>query len=42
MTRAATQEELELGEGISYRLWHFIVRYITPIGVAVVFAYNLL
>ncbi len=42
MTRAATQEELEMGEGIGYRLWHFIVRYITPIGVTVVFAYNLL
>jgi len=37
MSRAATVEELGMGEGFSYKLWRFLVRYITPIAVVIVF-----
>ena len=37
MKRAATVEELELGDGPAYRLWRLCVRFITPIAVIIVF-----
>ncbi len=42
MSRASTQEELELDESLGYWLWHVIIRYVTPVGVAIVFLYNLI
>ena len=30
-------EELAMGDGFSYRLWRFLVRYITPVAVLIVF-----
>jgi NSS family neurotransmitter:Na+ symporter len=37
MRRADTVEELDMGDGAAYRLWHFLVRYITPVAVIIVF-----
>lgn len=42
MSSKSSQEELEMGRGTGYGLWRFVIRYITPIGVAIVFLYNLL
>ncbi len=33
----ASRDELELGEGFAYMSWRFLVRYITPIAVMIVF-----
>ena len=41
MSRAATVEELGMGERFFYPLWRFLVRYITPIAVILVFLYAL-
>jgi NSS family neurotransmitter:Na+ symporter len=41
MARPSTQEELEMGNGAGYRLWRFLVRYITPLGILIVFLYNI-
>lgn len=40
MAKASTQDELGMGEGIGYTLWHFLVRFIAPIGVVLVFLYS--
>ena len=37
MSRSATEEELELGNESVFHLWRFLVRYITPIAVVIVF-----
>jgi NSS family neurotransmitter:Na+ symporter len=37
MDRESTQDELQLGESMGYRVWHFLVRYVTPLAVAIVF-----
>ena len=37
MSRAATLEELHMGDRFFYPLWRFLVRYITPIAVIIVF-----
>ena len=37
MSREATLEELNLGDGAVYRVWRFLVRYITPVAVILVF-----
>ena len=37
MTREATQDELHMKGGVGYLIWHFLLRYVTPLGVAVVF-----
>jgi NSS family neurotransmitter:Na+ symporter len=42
MSRAATQEELEMHDTLGYRQWHFVIRYVTPVGVLIVFAYSVL
>ena len=39
MSRADTVDELNMGDGVMYRLWRFLVRYITPVAVGVVFLY---
>jgi NSS family neurotransmitter:Na+ symporter len=42
MSRTATQDELEMHDTPGYRLWHFVIRFITPVGVLIVFAYSVL
>jgi NSS family neurotransmitter:Na+ symporter len=42
MSKQATQDELEMQDGPAYRLWRGIIRYVTPVGVLIVFVYNLL
>lgn len=37
MSRASTREELQAGESIVYRTWRFLVRYISPLLVVIVF-----
>jgi NSS family neurotransmitter:Na+ symporter len=37
MPRESTVDELEMGERFFYPLWRFLVRYITPIAVIIVF-----
>lgn len=39
MSQASTREELNMGGG--YTIWRFLIRYVTPVGVLVVFIYNL-
>ncbi len=41
MSRSSIQEELEMGNTVGFRLWRFVLRYITPVGVMIVFLYNL-
>jgi neurotransmitter:Na+ symporter, NSS family len=36
MPRAATLDELGGGDGVGYRLWRFLVRYVAPLAVALV------
>lgn len=37
MARSSSVDELELGDGMAYKCWYFIVRYIAPLGVLVIF-----
>ncbi|MDH5178865.1 MAG: sodium-dependent transporter [Gammaproteobacteria bacterium] len=37
MSREASMEELDLGNGILYKSWRLLVRYITPVAVIIVF-----
>jgi NSS family neurotransmitter:Na+ symporter len=37
MSRTSTVDELGLGDSISYKIWRFIVRYIAPLGVIIIF-----
>jgi len=37
MKRDDTLQELDMGDGPAYRLWHTLVCYITPVAVLVVF-----
>jgi NSS family neurotransmitter:Na+ symporter len=41
MSREATVEELGMGDRFFYPLWRFLVRYITPVAVSLVFLYAL-
>ena len=36
MSRQSTVEELGLGDGLLYRGWRFLVRYVTPVGITLV------
>jgi NSS family neurotransmitter:Na+ symporter len=40
MARQALENELSLG-GRGFRLWYGVLRYVTPVAVAIVFIYNL-
>jgi NSS family neurotransmitter:Na+ symporter len=42
MSKQSTLDELEMQDGPGYRLWRTIIRYVTPVGVLIVFVYNLL
>ena len=37
MSRKAVIEELGQGEGLLFQTWLFVVRYVTPIGVVIIF-----
>jgi NSS family neurotransmitter:Na+ symporter len=37
MAKASTADELAMGEGVKYRIWWMVIRYITPVAVIIVF-----
>jgi NSS family neurotransmitter:Na+ symporter len=37
MSRESTMDELHMGDRLFYPLWRFLVRYITPVAVSIVF-----
>jgi len=37
MSRESSIDEFSMGDGLAYKLWHFLVRYVTPIAVTIVF-----
>lgn len=37
MREISVRDELRMGESLSYRIWRFLVRFITPVGVTLVF-----
>jgi NSS family neurotransmitter:Na+ symporter len=37
MSRESSVQELDMGDDFFYRLWRFLVRYITPVAVTIVF-----
>jgi NSS family neurotransmitter:Na+ symporter len=41
LKRSATLEELQMTDGRLYRIWRFLVRYLVPIAIALVFVVNL-
>jgi len=41
LTRAATRDELGIADGLAYRAWRVLVRYIVPVAIGLVFAVNL-
>ncbi|KAF0193318.1 MAG: neurotransmitter:Na+ symporter NSS family [Gammaproteobacteria bacterium] len=42
MLRETTLQELAIGDGTGYRIWRFLIRYVTPLAVIVVFASGIL
>jgi NSS family neurotransmitter:Na+ symporter len=42
MSKQATSEELAIGDGAVYRAWRFVMRYLAPIAIAVIFVINFL
>jgi NSS family neurotransmitter:Na+ symporter len=41
MTKESSREALNMPDGPGYNIWRLLVRYVAPIGVAIVFVYNL-
>ncbi len=39
MHRSSTMDELSIGDGFRYALWHNVIRYVTPVAVVLVFLY---
>lgn len=37
MSKDASRDELDMGHGIAYQAWHFLVRYISPVAILIVF-----
>jgi len=37
MSRTSTRDELAMGQGLTYRLWRVLIRYIAPLAVVLVF-----
>ena len=37
MSKEASMEELDMDDGVFYKVWRFLVRYITPVAVLIVF-----
>ncbi len=42
MAAPSTQDELETGDSMTYRVWRFAIRYVSPVCILIVFIYNLL
>lgn len=42
MSKQAGENELDMGNGLAYNLFMFVLRFITPAAVLVVFVYNLM
>ncbi|WP_432470719.1 sodium-dependent transporter [Amphritea sp. HPY] len=42
MSKQASENELAMGNGLAYKLFMFVLRFITPAAVLVVFIYNLM
>ena len=41
MSRASTVDELGLGDSKTYKVWRFVVRYIAPLGVIIIFLHTM-
>ena len=41
MSRHSSEEEIGLGDGASYECWRFIVRYVAPAGVILIFMHTI-
>ncbi len=41
MSRASTQEELGLSDGVAYSYWRFILRYVAPVALGAIFLSSL-
>lgn len=37
MSRGSSLDELQMGDGVGFRLWYFLIRYVTPFAVVLVF-----
>jgi len=37
MNKRYSLDELQMGEHLGYKLWYFLIRYVTPLGIVVVF-----
>ena len=37
MPRKSSEDELKLGKGLAYHTWRFLVRYLAPLGVLIIF-----
>lgn len=37
MHRSSSLDELKMGDGVAFKLWYFVIRYITPFAVVLVF-----
>jgi NSS family neurotransmitter:Na+ symporter len=37
LSRSSSVDELAMGDGFKYKLWRMLIRYITPVAVALVF-----
>ncbi|MGI9289455.1 MAG: sodium-dependent transporter [Pseudomonadales bacterium] len=41
LSRSSLSDELGAGQSILFLLWHFVLRYVSPVGVGLVLVYNL-
>jgi len=41
MTRASVVDELGIGEGLRFRLWYLLVRFISPVALVILFLHSL-
>ena len=37
MSKDASRDELDMGHGLAYKTWFFLVRYISPVAILIVF-----
>lgn len=37
MSKEASRDELDIGDGNAYQVWHYVIRYISPIAILIVF-----
>ena len=40
-TRASVVDELGIGEGLRFRLWYLLVRFISPVALVIMFLHSL-